>query len=230
MSVRAKASKSRVKCLPSALPRHGHAPDVAASAAAGARRRAEDLGAFAKGIQVTPDPDLGVAVADDLRMGAGGNGALQLRPEPGALVDDREETLQGRGFILGPAHLPALLEVPTDVQRLFLVSSEITMPYLPSATRNSEEPMPQMHQSSRWRFVERPCRGRLRGMQTDRCRGAKQSASVQASGMQRTLAQCPRGAAHRDAFVRILNFGIAHRDSIGTVHAGRERAGLSAMG
>ena len=33
------------------------------------------------------------------------------------------------------------------------------MPYLPSATRNSEEPMPQMHQSSRWRFVERPVEG-----------------------------------------------------------------------
>ena len=61
-------------------PRQGHAPDVTAGTAAGTGRSAEQFRAFAKGIQMPPDPKLGVVVTDHLRMRASGHGTFEFSP------------------------------------------------------------------------------------------------------------------------------------------------------
>ncbi|NBV24234.1 MAG: DNA-binding response regulator [Proteobacteria bacterium] len=122
-----------------AFPRQRHAPDVAAGAAPGTRWLAGNLGAFAKGIQVPPDPDLGVLVTDHLRMSAGGDGTFELGPEFGGLVNDQEEPFHGRRFIFGPGHFPAFVQ-PQQSFKGFFRYHRGPLSNIPPATGSSAEP------------------------------------------------------------------------------------------
>ncbi len=101
------------------FPGQRDAPDVAAGTAAGARRRAENLGRLAKGIQMPPDAGVRVVVTDHFRMSAGRHGALQFRPELVRLVKNQKKPFRRLRLILRRADLPALIQAQQSFKCFF---------------------------------------------------------------------------------------------------------------